>query len=121
MLIDTHPGVNEETLVSIALADMLLLILRPDNQDFQGTAVALELARRLDVHEIVILINKVPDGVDTASLRSQVESAYRAPVAGMLPLCSEMAQLASGGLFVNRHPNHPLTLGLKKVAERILA
>ncbi len=28
LLIDTHPGVNEETLLSIAISDALLLILR---------------------------------------------------------------------------------------------
>ncbi len=47
LLIDTHPGVNEETLVSIALSDALILSLRPDNQDLQGTAVALELVLQL--------------------------------------------------------------------------
>ena len=35
LLIDTHPGVNEETLLSIAISDALLLILRPDIQDYQ--------------------------------------------------------------------------------------
>jgi MinD-like ATPase involved in chromosome partitioning or flagellar assembly len=44
LFIDTHPGVNEETLLSIAICDRFLLIMRPDNQDFQGTAVTVELA-----------------------------------------------------------------------------
>ncbi len=30
---------KEKTLLSLILADILLLILRPDSQDFQGTAV----------------------------------------------------------------------------------
>ena len=37
-------GVNEETLLSIAISDKLLLVMRPDSQDFQGTAVTAELA-----------------------------------------------------------------------------
>ena len=44
LFIDTHPGVNEETLLSIAISDTFLLIMRPDNQDFQGTSVTVELA-----------------------------------------------------------------------------
>jgi septum site-determining protein MinD len=120
LLIDTHPGVNEETLVSIALSDILILILRPDNQDFQGTAVALELARRLDVRDLKVLINKIPEGVDWDSLQAQVEAGYRVPVAGMMPLSTEMAQLASSGLFATRYPNHPLTQVLKRLAEQIL-
>ena len=34
LLIDTHPGLNEETLLSIAISDELVILLRPDRQDF---------------------------------------------------------------------------------------
>src|SRR5216684_3863745 len=36
MMIDTHPGLNEETLLSITISDALLIVLRPDSQDYQG-------------------------------------------------------------------------------------
>ena len=121
LLIDTHPGVNEETLLSIAISDTFLLIMRPDNQDFQGTAVTVELARRLEVRQMLIVINKVPDGMDREILRAQVEAAYKAPVIGMMPLNAEMANLASSGLFVTRHPKHPVTLELNRIAEQLLA
>ena len=120
LLIDTHPGVNEETLLSIAISNLFLLILRPDQQDFQGTAVTLELARRLDVEKIMVVVNKIPAVMDRSLLREQVEKAYRAPVAGMLPLCTEMAELASSGLFVAKHPDHPLTLELRRIAQQIM-
>lgn len=119
LLIDTHPGVNEETLLSIAVSDLFLLILRPDNQDFQGTAVTLELARRLEVNEVGVIVNKIPSSMDVELVRRQIESAYQAPIFGLLPLCDEMAQLASHGLFVNRHPDHPLTRQLKRISEII--
>ena len=32
LFIDTHPGLNEETLLSIAISDVLVLILRPDRR-----------------------------------------------------------------------------------------
>ena len=120
LLIDTHPGVNEETLLSIAVSDLFLLILRPDKQDFQGTAVTLELARRLDVNEVGVIVNKVPASMDAELVRRQIEAAYHAPILGLLPLCDEMAQLASHGLFVNRFPGHPLTRQLKRIAEHVL-
>jgi MinD-like ATPase involved in chromosome partitioning or flagellar assembly len=120
LLVDTHPGVNEETLLSIALSDLFVLILRPDNQDFQGTSVTVELARRLDVKKALVIINKVPASMDRDFLREQVQSGYDVEVAGILPLCSEMAELASSGLFVNRHPQHELSASLRRIAERIL-
>ena len=120
LLIDTHPGVNEETLLSIAISDMLLLVMRPDNQDFQGTAVTVELARRLDVREMLMVLNKIPSSVDRELLREQVEGTYKIPVLAMLPLSTEMAQLASSGLFSLRHPDHPLTRELNLITERLM-
>ena len=37
LMIDTHPGLNEETLLSIAVSHVLVVVLRPDQQDYQGT------------------------------------------------------------------------------------
>lgn len=121
LLIDTHPGVNEETLLSIAISDVLLVVMRPDNQDFQGTAVTLELARRLEVDKLLLLVNKVPPGMDPQALKQRIESNYTATVAAILPLNYEMVRIASSGIFVNRYPEHPFTLELERVASQIMA
>src|SRR6185436_12297856 len=63
LLIDTHPGLNEETLLSIAISDVLVVLLRPDRQDFHGTAVTVEVARKLEVRQLVMVLNKVLPGV----------------------------------------------------------
>jgi MinD-like ATPase involved in chromosome partitioning or flagellar assembly len=120
LLIDTHPGVNEETLLSIAVSNTLLLVLRPDQQDFQGTSVTAELARRLDVAQLLMIVNKVPPGMDPIALRAKIAALYGADVAGVLPLNGEIASLASSGIFVNRFPQHPFTRELQRVADRLL-
>lgn len=119
LFIDTHPGVNEETLLSIAISDVLLLILRPDKQDFQGTAVAVELARRLEVPRLLFLLNKIPSDTDLASLRKLVEEMYGGEVAAMLPLNAEIVRNASSGIFSNSQPDHPFCQELRKVAEKL--
>jgi len=121
LFVDTHPGVNEETLLSIAVSDLLLLVLRPDNQDFQGTAVTAELARRLEVKNMWLLVNKVPATMDRQALREKVQELYSTEVAGVLPLNEEIVQVASGAIFTNRYPDHAFTRSLRGVAERILA
>ena len=121
LLIDTHPGLNEETLLSIAIADRLVLIVRPDHQDFQGTSVTVEVARRLDVADMRIVLNKVPPSFDEASLRRQVEQAYGVPVAGLLPLSTDMVENASSGAFVLRHPDHAMTRRLAEIAAQFAA
>lgn len=121
LFIDTHPGVNEETLLSIAVSELVLLVMRPDQQDFQGTAVTVELARRLEVAELLLLVNKVPPGTDRQQLRQHIEAIYQAEVAALLPLNTEIAQLASEGVFVNRYPQHPVTRELELLAQRIVS
>ncbi len=120
LFIDTHPGVNEETLLSIAISDKFLLVMRPDNQDFQGTAVTVELAHRLDVKEILLIVNKVPPGTDQDLLKAKIETSYRAPVIGMLPLNGELASLGSSSLFAMRYPEHPITQTLNSIVDRLL-
>ena len=109
LLVDTHPGLNEETLLSMAISDVLVVVLRPDQQDYQGTAVTVEVARKLEVPCMRLIVNKVPAAFNPEEVRTQVEQAYGCEVAAVLPHSDEMMVLASGGVFVIRHPNHPLT------------
>ncbi len=121
LLIDTHPGLNEETLLSIAISDILLVILRPDTQDFQGTAVTVDIARSLDVTNLLLMVNKaVPNKYDYADLKEQIETSYKAPLTGILPLNFELADNASKDLFALRVPDHAWSRELVKVAESIL-
>jgi MinD-like ATPase involved in chromosome partitioning or flagellar assembly len=121
LLIDTHPGLNEDTLLSIAISDMLVIIMRPDQQDYQGTAVTVDVARKLDVPSMVMLVNKTPQAFDREDVRARVEQTYGAPVAAVLPHSDEMMTLASSGIFALRYPDHPVTQGLRRLAEAIKA
>jgi septum site-determining protein MinD len=121
LFVDTHPGVNEETLLSIAISDVLILILRPDQQDFQGTAVTVELARKLEVPNMMLVINKALPSMDFAGLRAKAEAIYGVPVAAVLPMTTELVQLASSGLLSVLFPDLETSREMKKVAHRILA
>lgn len=119
LLIDTHPGLNEETLLSIALSDVLVLILRPDKQDYQGTAVTLDVARRLSVPRILITVNKALASFDFGVLRERIQQTYHEPVAGIIPLSDEMVHLASGGLFAMLYPDHPVSATINEIAAAV--
>ncbi len=120
LFIDTHPGLNEETLLSIAISDLLVIVLRADQQDYQGTAVTVDLARRLEVPEMLMVVNKVLPELGVDAVRAKVESAYGAPVAAVLPLCEDMVRLGSGDLFALRFPDHPLTQAVAGVARHVI-
>ncbi|MEW6718276.1 MAG: MinD/ParA family protein [Chloroflexota bacterium] len=120
LFIDTHPGLNEETLLSIAVSDVLLIIMRPDQQDFQGTAVTVDIAKNLEVPHLLILVNKALTRYDFDQIREQVEKVYHVPVAGVLPLSEDLADLGSADIFSLYKPNHPWSRSIKEVAQMIL-
>jgi septum site-determining protein MinD len=120
LLIDTHPGLNEETLLSIAMSDIFVLILRPDQQDYQGSAVTLDVAKRLEVPKMLLVVNKVPQSLNLVQLREKVREAYSTEVAGMLPHSEELMTLASNGIFALQYPEHELSLVLEEIATKVI-
>jgi MinD-like ATPase involved in chromosome partitioning or flagellar assembly len=69
----------------------------------------VDIARRLEVPKMMLLVNKALSSFDFDALKLEVESTYNAPVAAILPLTEEMIQLGSSDIFCLRFPNHPLT------------
>ena len=120
LFIDTHPGLNEETLLSIGISDKMVIILRPDQQDFQGTAVTLDVARSLDVPNIQLLVNKALSKYDPAQIKAHTVETFQAEVAGVLPLSEDMVDLGSGDLFSLRFPDHAWSKELVSAAKQII-
>jgi septum site-determining protein MinD len=119
LLLDTHPGINEETLLSIAMSNALAIVLRPDQQDYQGTRVTVAVANKLGVPKTVLVVNKAPSVFDPAEIRSKVEQTYGCPVAAVLPHSDELMILSSEGVFSLRYPDHPLTSLYRDIAAQL--
>ena len=120
LIIDTHPGLSEETLLSIAISDLLVLILRPDHQDYQGTSVTVDVARKLDVPQMLLMVNKVPVQLMDAE-KQNVENTYGCEVAAVIPHSDDLMSLASAGIFSQRNPDHPVTKIYQQLVNRMLA
>lgn len=120
VLIDTHPGINEETLLSTAIADCLLMVMRPDSQDYLGTAVAIEVAQRLDVPAIRMVVNKLPAHLDHDQVGERVLANYDVPVGALLPLSEDLLTLASSGLAVLSYPNHEWSNNVRALADHLV-
>jgi MinD-like ATPase involved in chromosome partitioning or flagellar assembly len=129
LFIDTHPGLNEETLLSIAISHALVVILRPDTQDYQGTSVTVEIARKLGVPQMFLVLNKLwPEVDDPAGIaqvfdnyRRQLRQTYHCEVGTILPLSTDLVRLASSGLFIFQSPDHLFTQGIRELGEKIIA
>lgn len=119
LLIDTHPGLNRETLLAMSLVDRLILVLRPDSQDFQGTAVTAAVSQQLGVPNISMLLNRVLPVLDAQQLRSLVLKTYNLPILGLLPNADEVMLLASRDLFLLKHPNHGFSQEIVAIAQSL--
>jgi septum site-determining protein MinD len=121
LLIDTHPGINEETLLSIAISDVLAIIMRPDQQDYQGTSVTVEVARKLGVPGMYLVVNKVPQAINPTDLKARIEKIYKCPVAAVLPHSDDLMALGSASIFSLKMPDHPISLLYRQLAKILIA
>lgn len=120
VILDSHPGLDKDTMLTTAVSDTLVIPLRPDNQDFHGTAALVEVAGRLGVPRVYTLANMVSGELQANEVSASMEQAFKYEVLGVLPLAEEMMVLGSRGLFVKRYPNHRLSEGLNRVVDRLV-
>jgi MinD-like ATPase involved in chromosome partitioning or flagellar assembly len=120
VFLDTHPGLNKEIFLSIAISHVLIIVLRPDRQDFQGTAVLVDIARQLMIPKMMLAINKVSKQIDFEDLKTQVINTYQTEVGGIFPSSEEMLLLGSNGIFCQEYPQHLWTKELLKLAKKII-
>jgi MinD-like ATPase involved in chromosome partitioning or flagellar assembly len=119
LLLDTHAGIHEETQLAMALADTLVVIMRPDEQDYVGTQTTLTLAQRLNVPQPLLLVNEVPAPLALTAVRAEVERAFHHPVTAVIPHCEEMMLLGSIGLFVLQYEGHEVTAVLQQLTQQL--
>lgn len=120
-LIDTSSGINDDSLFSLAISDTLLIILRPDQQDYQGTAVITDLSRTLDIPRVLLVVNIVPKTFDYAAVKKEVEQIYDYEVAAVLPVSEHFLGLLNRKIFVLDSPHNSLTLDINQLANKLLS
>lgn len=115
LIIDTHPGLDRETLLSMATADYLFVVARIDEQDLLGTAATLSVARKLQVPDIRIVINKKPGIYEDKAIVKEVESKFKANVATIIPLLPLLIEVGSRYVVCLRHPESEFTRNIEDI------
>src|SRR3989475_1802778 len=62
LLIDSHPGIEKDTILSMAVCDVVVLLSRVDHQDMFGSGVMNEVASQLR-KPVVLILNMIPSSV----------------------------------------------------------
>lgn len=117
VVIDGPPGLERRGLALLALSELLVVVLALDAEDYQGTAVLIDVARRIEIPEIVAAINLVTEEYDREVLRTEVEGNYGCPVGAIIPKEEEILPL---GLIAVRLPGHPVSNAINSLVNVIV-
>jgi MinD-like ATPase involved in chromosome partitioning or flagellar assembly len=115
LFIDTHPGLDQETLLSMATTDLLFVVMRLDQQDFLGTAINLALAKKLGVPSTYIVCNQCPGIYDFDKVKQDVEREFTVPVATVIPLFTRLIEIGSRQILVQVSPTHLFTQNIDQL------
>lgn len=96
------------------------MILRPDEQDYLGMAITLEIAKRIGVPKIFLIANRVPPELDPESFRGNLEKTYGLPVIGVLPFSYGLMMSQSKTICCHTSANDPFSTAARTVAGKLL-
>jgi len=119
LIADTHPGLNNETLLAAEQSDALFLLIRPDNQDYQGAKVWTQIAKRLNIKTYLVL-NKIHSKIDPKSLKKELENVFGFPVVAAIPFTEDLLIAESSYVFYEKHPHHKFSKEIKKIVAEII-
>jgi MinD-like ATPase involved in chromosome partitioning or flagellar assembly len=120
LVVDTTGGLDDYALLTTGIADALVIVLRPDVQDLEGTSVLLEIAHNLNAAHPYLVINEVPKGYDIRDLINELEEKFNCRVAAVIPHSEELMALFSETIFPLRYPSHEITRTLRQLASNLI-
>ncbi|AWM41944.1 hypothetical protein GobsT_69270 [Gemmata obscuriglobus] len=103
LFVNAPVGLDEDALLIAAAADWAVLVLRPNRQEYQAAAVAVEVVRRLGVPHVALVLSEVPCSLDHPVLQRDLTHAFGVELGAVLPLVSESPGPAAAHL-----PEHSL-------------
>ena len=122
LLIDSHPGIEKDTIISMAVCDVVVLLSRVDHQDMFGSGVMNEVASQLR-KPVVLILNMIPSSVgdkESKKIGEKIAGLFNLQVLTALPFNSDVFENLSRGVFVLEHQKDPLTKRFTELAENMI-
>jgi MinD-like ATPase involved in chromosome partitioning or flagellar assembly len=121
LLIDTHPGLENDTLLAMGVCDQLLMVSRLDQQDIFGTGVMIKLASNLGkpTHLVVNMIPASLNGSQASKLANGIGAQFKVDVAGWFPFSDEVQRSLSRSVFILTERRHSMTTKFQDLARQV--
>ncbi|HZY47570.1 MAG TPA: hypothetical protein VFE96_07215, partial [Candidatus Bathyarchaeia archaeon] len=121
VLVDTHPGLQDDTLLAMGVCDNVLLVSRLDQQDMFGTGLVAQVARTLE-KPVYLVVNMIPLALreaDVPRVVNKIGLNFKIQVLGWLPFSEEVVNSLSKSAFVLSNPRHPMSKRFFQLAEKL--
>jgi MinD-like ATPase involved in chromosome partitioning or flagellar assembly len=121
LLIDTHPGIEHDTLLALGVCDHQMIISRIDQQDIFGTGVMIEVSTTFD-KPIHLVLNMIPPRIKEAEVLKFariIGAHFTVDMAGWLPFSEEVIGSLSRSVLTLKQPKHAMTHRFRQIAENI--
>jgi len=115
IVMDTSAGLDERALPLVAIVDILIVVMLLDKQDYQGTSVVVDVARRMGVPEIYIIVNNVSMSFSHAQVSDEVRAAYRANAVFVVPHDPALLQPDRYDITTPEHFNLSFAAAMKHI------
>ena len=133
-IIDTSPGVQMESIDGLVISDATCLVLKADDFDITGTkSMVTQLYSLLDSTNYVVLNRVVAEtcppveGVWSEkdmtlvhNFEKTIQEEMRLGVITSIPCFCEVAREGSRNIFSLKHPDHPFSRYIEKLADALL-
>ncbi len=122
IIVDTHPGVENDTVLAMGCCDALVLVSRVDQQDLFGTAVMVLLAETFEKPTFLTL-NMIPPGVkikDAEKVGRELAQLFRSKFLAAFEFQMDIINNLSRSVFVVENPNSPFAHKLGIAAENLM-
>jgi len=121
LLIDTHPGLQHDTLLALGVCDHQVLVSRIDQQDIFGTGVMIEVSTTFE-KPIHLILNLIPPRVREAEVSKfarALSSHFAVDMAGWVPFSEEIIGSLSRSVLTLKTPKDPIAGRFRALAERV--
>lgn len=120
LILDTHSGMTNETLVALAIADGLAIVMRADEKEYQGAQVTSAVTRRLSCPNTIVVVNMLEATAAVDEIRRRARDVYSCEVGAIIPYSTDVAKLGSCSLFTVNNPDHEVTGFYQNIADQLL-
>lgn len=121
VVVDARGGLDAGALPLLVVCDIMVAVMSLDRQDYQGTGVLVDLARRMEMPFITIVVNNVAGLYEANEVRAEVGRVYNCQVGAVVPHVPTLAALGETGIQAVDMPDNSAVLALEPVATLVAA